>query len=845
MFKFAVAFLLLVTASTFAVEEKVKSPKAPIFQDILKLEEQLKQNPNDTDVPATILQLSRMYFKAGWLRIKEAETEDNTPHWKRMDTEAIDCMLKCSQYYWSVNPAARNKYSTRGTDHLMIGIACYFLGHHIVPKNPKKDIDYKNMAMHYLTEASWYLAREDGRSILDCIYILMAMYESGAGEEHDLLLSHLAQSHTLNLSGEKDQVIHLVEALYLYAAKHFNARGDFEKTLELLPDDLAPPAKSDTPVSYLRGKLLVEKYKALFEAKGVKKSRDFLIELATANAGNEIGRMTLPLVEEWIARCVETQGQGGKRILILPEVMLVLADEYMLENQYENALQNYRHFFQLRPKRSLLKKCKTTVQRNIGVCSYNLKRWDDAIKTFKDLIDEESKTGNEPDPQVMSYWFNALCAKAEDSKDGVDRLSAEKAKATLMECGMDPAKPLPEPKKSRPVAMEQFPPLDVLFEPDSSVMLKNIVSKTFKVEGKGGKANSRAILFGLDWLARHQDPEGFWDSDNFVIQCKSNKCNGPGAELHDVGNTGLALLAFIGAGNTPCEGRYKEVLKKGFKFLCDIQDPENGGILNGSLSNCYYSHDVYNHAIATLALAEGYRRSRLPALLVPLSKAIRYIHDTKNPGRAWGYNFGEVDPIEQNNVSITGWMMRALLSSWRCGLHVDKSDLTDALTYLDDMTDYSTGRCGYKERGTYSGREKGDEVLWPPEYGEAMTALAMLCRMESNPVFDNQSDYEEIIQKGAELLLAKRPKWGVDKEGKYYIDYYYWYYGSYSMFKMGGNEWNKWNMDMIKTVIENQRTDGCEKGSWDPQYDPWGDNGGRVYATAMCLMTLEVYYSDR
>jgi len=34
---------------------------------------------------------------------------------------------------------------------------------------------------------------------------------------------------------------------------------------------------------------------------------------------------------------------------------------------------------------------------------------------------------------------------------------------------------------------------------------------------------------------------------------------------------------------------------------------------------------------------------------------------------------------------------------------------------------------------------------------------------------------------------------------------------------------------------------GSLKGSWDP--DPvWGGHGGRVYATAMAALTLEVYY---
>ena len=33
----------------------------------------------------------------------------------------------------------------------------------------------------------------------------------------------------------------------------------------------------------------------------------------------------------------------------------------------------------------------------------------------------------------------------------------------------------------------------------------------------------------------------------------------------------------------------------------------------------------------------------------------------------------------------------------------------------------------------------------------------------------------------------------------------------------------------------------CAEGSWDPK-DPWGEEGGRVYSTALMTLCLEVYY---
>jgi hypothetical protein len=39
--------------------------------------------------------------------------------------------------------------------------------------------------------------------------------------------------------------------------------------------------------------------------------------------------------------------------------------------------------------------------------------------------------------------------------------------------------------------------------------------------------------------------------------------------------------------------------------------------------------------------------------------------------------------------------------------------------------------------------------------------------------------------------------------------------------------------------------DGCDRGSWDPlspQPDRWARSGGRLFLTALSMLTLEVYY---
>jgi hypothetical protein len=70
---------------------------------------------------------------------------------------------------------------------------------------------------------------------------------------------------------------------------------------------------------------------------------------------------------------------------------------------------------------------------------------------------------------------------------------------------------------------------------------------------------------------------------------------------------------------------------------------------------------------------------------------------------------------------------------------------------------------------------------------------------------------------------------------------YAWYYGTYAAFQIGGTTWKAWRGALGEAVVKSQRTDGDASGSWDP-VGPWGYVGGRVYATAMQTLTLEVYY---
>ena len=91
------------------------------------------------------------------------------------------------------------------------------------------------------------------------------------------------------------------------------------------------------------------------------------------------------------------------------------------------------------------------------------------------------------------------------------------------------------------------------------------------------------------------------------------------------------------------------------------------------------------------------------------------------------------------------------------------------------------------------------------------------------------------MQASARSILAHPPDWENDPNT------YYWYYGTLALYQHQGETWGAWN-EMIKDqLLAHQSRSGRTAGSWDPR-GQWAKTGGRVYQTAICTLTLEVYY---
>lgn len=349
--------------------------------------------------------------------------------------------------------------------------------------------------------------------------------------------------------------------------------------------------------------------------------------------------------------------------------------------------------------------------------------------------------------------------------------------------------------------------------------------------GRGGRArmgadkSARAIEMGLDWLVRHQDDDGKWDVDAFMKHDNEGEpCDGAGNAVHDVGMTGLAMLAMLGDGSTLRSGPHKDALKRAAQWMRS-QQGEDG--MFGKPA----AHDfIYDHAIATYAMCEAYGLSEVKSLKSCAQKAIDYLEMHRNPYAVWRYQPRDGD----NDTSVTSWCLLALKSGQFFGLNVNPNSLQMGLAWLDQVTT-PDGRVGYTKKGEMSSRMPGDHASrFPVTQGEALTAAGLFLRF----FLGVDPKESRIMQASADRLLASLPKWDEDAGS---IDHYYWYYGTYAMYQVGGSHWKKWSRRMTDAVVRHQESEGNERGSWDP-VGVWGQAGGRVYSTALMTLSLQAYY---
>ncbi len=330
----------------------------------------------------------------------------------------------------------------------------------------------------------------------------------------------------------------------------------------------------------------------------------------------------------------------------------------------------------------------------------------------------------------------------------------------------------------------------------------------------GSKATESAVEAALRWLARNQEADGRWEITKHLPDGRR------GIDAYVSGVTGLAVLAFLGAGYThKTNSEYRDTMLKAVNWLIKQQKDD------GTFASSKHSHSAYSEFICCLAVSEAYGMTKDPRLKPVAQKSVDWAIKTQSPYSGWRYHRkGDSD------TSVVGWAMMALKSAKMAGLKVDSQGFQGITAFLDTVTqkkDDGTVQVLYRPQEKISSGFETDT--------RCCTAIGMLCRQ-----FLGANRKDPMIQGSAKWLAANCPQWS-DRSVRV-THFYYWYYGTLAMFQVGGENWNKWNKSMKKALLEKQCKGGDADGSWDPKCYYGSRFGGRVYNTALGALTLEIYY---
>ncbi len=342
-----------------------------------------------------------------------------------------------------------------------------------------------------------------------------------------------------------------------------------------------------------------------------------------------------------------------------------------------------------------------------------------------------------------------------------------------------------------------------------------------RVDATGGNDRKKtAISRGLAWLTRQQHTDGHWEfSDEEFFPGGSGW---PTWETH-TGATGLALLAFLGAGNTPDAGQYSEAVDRGVKWL--LRQQKSNGDFFEFRDLGRYPH-FFAHSVATIAVCEALALSGDESLREPAEKAVQFLVDSQHPSKGgWGYM-----PLNDEKAEaytwVTGWGLMALFTARSAGVEVDDEAFRRASRFIDSVM--ADAGAAYKNRP--------ENVPSPSLTGQGLLARQYLGWERDHPALRN----------GVERLLSaeEKPEWAPGER-----DLYGWYFEAQVLHNMGGEESEQWYAHLQNLVLDNQaggpRSRGKDtNGSWHPEpsgprFDVMDDYFGRLYSTSMALLILE------
>lgn len=300
---------------------------------------------------------------------------------------------------------------------------------------------------------------------------------------------------------------------------------------------------------------------------------------------------------------------------------------------------------------------------------------------------------------------------------------------------------------------------------------------------------TETILKGaLRYMAGRQTSNGSWYVE--------------GPTPFPVAMTGYVLMAFLATGNLPEEGEYGKNVTAGMQFLLDSVQPD--GTFRGGETGGKY---MYNHGIATIALAELYGQTKAQMIRPKLERLIQLIVKSQNNEGGWRYQPRSNDA----DISITVLQVTALRAAKNAGFDVPQQTIDNAVKYVRSC--YLPGKGGFRYQ------PQGEDV------GFAKTAAAIyslqVCGQYNDP----------LVQAGSNYLFANPGVGGWITYGNYYA--------APAQYMIGGDTWRRWYAVMKELALKKVKQNG-NTAYWDLSID--GQGMGTIYCTAVYTNILAMPY---
>lgn len=397
----------------------------------------------------------------------------------------------------------------------------------------------------------------------------------------------------------------------------------------------------------------------------------------------------------------------------------------------------------------------------------------------------------------------------------------------LPSISMSPSTPAPRPVQQPESASSAPPPRPEEPEPlevrpvdvSEALTLRSLENRpAVESAGEADLKVRESLENGFRWLLRQQEPSGAWSlrgpySDGGSIETRT-------------GATCLALLAFLGDGQTHQSGGYQQEIQAALDWLVS-QQRADGDLFD--IDEQGMEAHFYSHAQGTIALCEALALTGDEALRAPAEKALAFLVAAQNP-ELGGWKYRPLSASGIGDLSVTGWALMGLHSGRMIGVEPEFETYLIASRFLDSVQERAGDGSRYKYRPDF-----------PPEESQrwSMTAEGLLCRQwlgwPRNAVE---------MRRGVDFLLSpiNLPEW---KAGRRNV--YAWYYTAQTLHNLGGEAWLSWYARVRDLIVDNQQRGGSDRGSWHPArpagaFQERSRDAGRLYLTAMCLLILETPY---